>query len=683
MFEHSPVQYSSHSKAPLQHARAANTIVSLLDCCASQLILDSNYANDESQYGEEKNMKKLIAFCLCLTLFAVSAFAGVSADIARLEAELTVATTPAQVKMIKAELDGLYLIEPPAIRQSALDDAPANDLCENAIAVAIGSTIAGSTLEATADNAGYCGTSNTAPGVWYSVIGNGGIMTASTCNDADYDTKISVYTDGCGTLTCVAGNDDDPNCSGCTSSASWPSNSDFEYLVLVHGYSSNVGNFNLTISSEDPPEPPANDNCEDAIALEIPSITQGNSDNATADDVEQCGGYMTDMLGVWFTFVGNGHELVLTTCDAGTSYDTQIQVYTGECGELVCVGGDDDDPDCSYNGLLTTLTFCAESGVVYHVLLNGYSGATGDYVLHIEDTGNSCNCIAPDELPLTIYGDLPFCSCVYVCGDQPMTICLGPLGQHERPDQFSITSGCALDPYRVPESGCDDDACTPVTPDPISDWIYDADNSRWCMAFVSANDGCFCFCLDRVLPVELNSFAAIAGDRTVTLNWTTASETDNDYFDIVREGAVVGRVNASNEATGSSYSWSENNLVNGQEYSYTLYAVSLSGLREAIATASATPAYSQAAVADYALHQNFPNPFNPETSISFDLPESELVKLTVSNALGQTVATLVNSSMNAGNHTVTFEAGDMPSGLYFYRLEAGDFSAVRKMILMK
>lgn len=630
-------------------------------------------------------MKKLIAFCLCLTLCAVTAFAGVASDISRLEAELRSATTPAQVKHIKAELEQLYAIQPPAIHQGSLDEVVSNDLCDNAIAVAIGSTTGGSTLEATFDNVGDCGTSNTAPGVWFSVVGNGYILTASTCNDADYDTKISVFTDGCGTLTCIGGNDDNgpAGCSYNTSLFQWPSQTGVEYLILVHGWSANIGDFNLTVTTETPPEPLANDNCEDAIALEIPSITQGSSIGATADDVEQCGGYLTDMLGVWFTIIGTGHELTLSTCDEITNYDTQLQVYTGDCGDLVCVGGADDDDDCLIYNLMTTLTFCSDYGVVYHVFLNGYDGETGNYVLHIEDSGYSCGCIAPDELPLNTYGELPFCSCVYVCGDQPMTLCLGPLGAHERPDEYTITPGCALEPYRVPESGCDDDACTPVNPDPITDWTYDAENSRWCMTFVSANDGCFCFCLDKVLPVELNSITAVPGDRSVTLNWTTASETDNAHFDIVREGAIVGRVSATNNATGSDYTWTEHNLVNGHVYDYTLYTVSFSGLRELVATTSATPTFTQAAVTDYALHQNFPNPFNPETSISFDLPESELVTLTISNALGQTVATLVNGAMSAGNHTVTFEAADMPSGLYFYRLEAGDFSAVRKMVLMK
>lgn len=85
----------------------------------------------------------------------------------------------------------------------------------------------------------------------------------------------------------------------------------------------------------------------------------------------------------------------------------------------------------------------------------------------------------------------------------------------------------------------------------------------------------------------------------------------------------------------------------------------------------------------FALAQNYPNPFNPATAISFTLPASVKVKLEVFNAIGQKVATLVNSKLPAGSHTATWNAAHMPSGIYFYKLEAGSFSQTRKMVLAK
>jgi hypothetical protein len=86
---------------------------------------------------------------------------------------------------------------------------------------------------------------------------------------------------------------------------------------------------------------------------------------------------------------------------------------------------------------------------------------------------------------------------------------------------------------------------------------------------------------------------------------------------------------------------------------------------------------------EYALAQNYPNPFNPSTDISFALPNSGQVKLVVYNVLGQEVATLVDQHMDAGNHTVTFQADDYSSGVYFYRLNAEKYTQTLKMMLLK
>ncbi len=85
----------------------------------------------------------------------------------------------------------------------------------------------------------------------------------------------------------------------------------------------------------------------------------------------------------------------------------------------------------------------------------------------------------------------------------------------------------------------------------------------------------------------------------------------------------------------------------------------------------------------FELYQNYPNPFNPTTSIKFALPKESQVKLSVYTILGQEVATLVNSVMPAGYHTVNFDASNLPSGMYIYKIDAGSFSQIKKMLLMK
>lgn len=85
----------------------------------------------------------------------------------------------------------------------------------------------------------------------------------------------------------------------------------------------------------------------------------------------------------------------------------------------------------------------------------------------------------------------------------------------------------------------------------------------------------------------------------------------------------------------------------------------------------------------FALDQNYPNPFNPSTRLSFALPEQQAVRLVVFNSLGQEVAQLANGVYAAGSYTVDFDASDLPSGLYFYRMEAGRFTSTKKMTLIR
>jgi hypothetical protein len=136
---------------------------------------------------------------------------------------------------------------------------PPNDLCEDAIPLTVGSVISGTTSDATIDvpPAFLCLASVTAPGVWYTVTGTGNTMTASTCRDgdqstgnADYDTKINVYCADCENPICVTGRDDTAGCSYASTSVSWPSQSGARYLILVHGFGSASGDFELAISDD-------------------------------------------------------------------------------------------------------------------------------------------------------------------------------------------------------------------------------------------------------------------------------------------------------------------------------------------------------------------------------------------------------------------------------------------------
>jgi len=145
---------------------------------------------------------------------------------------------------------------------------PANDTIQNAIVInqdllAAPATVSGSTVGATLDTAdagtASCGTAITTGGVWYRVNGTGGNLRATTCNaGSNYDTKLSVFSGSPGALQCITGNDDSP-CAGFSAlnaTVNWASEQNETYYILVHGFGGSQGNYEMTVSSDQPVPPP-------------------------------------------------------------------------------------------------------------------------------------------------------------------------------------------------------------------------------------------------------------------------------------------------------------------------------------------------------------------------------------------------------------------------------------------
>ena len=184
------------------------------------------------------------------------------------------------------------------------------------------------------------------------------------------------------------------------------------------------------------------------------------------------------------------------------------------------------------------------------------------------------------------------------------------------------------------------------------------------------------------IPVELTSFSAISNGNTVTINWSTASETNNQGFEIQRNNGgefyAIGFVSGNGTTTEmNNYSYVDRNLIAGS-YNYRIKQVDFNGRYEYSNVINVDVAPEQ-----FELSQNYPNPFNPSTTISFSIPQSSIVTLKVFNTLGQEVKTLINQNMESGVHSISFDASELNSGIYFYRLDAGQFSEVRKMTLIK
>jgi hypothetical protein len=191
--------------------------------------------------------------------------------------------------------------------------------------------------------------------------------------------------------------------------------------------------------------------------------------------------------------------------------------------------------------------------------------------------------------------------------------------------------------------------------------------------------------INAPIPVELTSFTAKANSNNVRLNWTTASETNNSGWKIERkqsdqEWQKLGFVEGSGTSTtAKSYSFVDVNVISGK-YLYRLQQVDYDG----------TFSYSNVIEVEFALtpsefrlYQNFPNPFNPSTQIRFDVPSSSFINLSVYNLLGEVVASLVNEQVEAGVHSIIFNAESLPSGIYICRLNADKYVSTNKMILIK
>ncbi len=291
--------------------------------------------------------------------------------------------------------------------------AGGHDECTGAIEVACGDTISGSTASATFDDTGFCGTSNTAPGVWYKVT-HTGLITASTCDAANYDTKISVFEGDCGALGCVAGNDDAAGCSGFTSEVSWSSDGT-ESLILVHGFSSGTGDFDLTITCSDTAD---NDVCEDAIEINCGDTISGSTTTASLDDAGTCGTSNT-APGVWYKISHDG-LITASTCNAA-DYDTKISVYGDSCGALGCVAGNDDTSGC---GITTEMTWGSD-GSESLILVHGFSSQTGNFDLTMTCGEVAENDVCEDAIGPLAVGSVTAGSTAFATLDEPPSLDCG------------------------------------------------------------------------------------------------------------------------------------------------------------------------------------------------------------------------------------------------------------------
>lgn len=195
------------------------------------------------------------------------------------------------------------------------------------------------------------------------------------------------------------------------------------------------------------------------------------------------------------------------------------------------------------------------------------------------------------------------------------------------------------------------------------------------------------------LPVELTSFSAKAIDNFIVLDWTTATELNNAGFEVERKSSVnenwikLAMIDGSGTSSAlHNYSYTDY-ITEFGVYTYRLKQIDFDG---SFNYSSEVNVQAGLQPDKFELSQNYPNPFNPTTVIKYTVPGlsnkegiSTNIAIKIYDVIGNEIATLVNDVKPAGVYEVTFNAQGLPSGVYFYKLQAGSFTDVKKMILLQ
>jgi fibronectin type 3 domain-containing protein len=201
---------------------------------------------------------------------------------------------------------------------------------------------------------------------------------------------------------------------------------------------------------------------------------------------------------------------------------------------------------------------------------------------------------------------------------------------------------------------------------------------------------------DNIAPEVPKGFMASVANNRVYLKWNPSKEKDFQYYAIYRSTDPNFSADTMKKYTYTTIdtAYVDNNVSMNQKYYYKIAAVDYAGNRSTstnaeIAVLSDVNDKNKNIPTEYALEQNFPNPFNPSTVIRYSLPYESRVTILIYNSLGQLVSELVDKVEPSGNYEKTFNAGKLPSGIYIYSISVqstdgkNSFSSVKKMLLIK
>ncbi len=216
-------------------------------------------------------------------------------------------------------------------------------------------------------------------------------------------------------------------------------------------------------------------------------------------------------------------------------------------------------------------------------------------------------------------------------------------------------------------------------------WVVSGDNHTWTHTNI----------LTTPLPVQLARFTATAINQShVQLNWTTLTEINNYGFEIQKSDTTQRHYQSIPNVFISGYGTTNephhyayvDSSASPDRPDYRLKQIDLDGTihySDGVRVSGLTEVMQQVTPTVFSLSQNYPNPFNPSTTIRFHIADDCMASLKVFNTLGQEVSSLVTGMRTAGTYAVQFDASRLAAGVYIYRLEAGTYSASRRLLLIK
>jgi hypothetical protein len=398
------------------------------------------------------------------------------------------------------------------------------------------------------------------------------------------------------------------------------------------------------------------------------------------------------------SIVCGNHSVLITSA---SFFDAQNNVVASETQGLGCGGGGGGGASRIYAFPEVEIThfecwYTADGGPLTQLVLN-----SDNFFFHIPVVlaAPSPGGIVVGDAGMPVDGDAymivsdhdvlvwPAAECFRFTGGPHDYVAVTWYCESDYPPIFSITPGCGL-PCQT--------TC-PCTPAVFVGYGYtpavEMIPNIWVRLFYPiglVTPGCWCYYFEYQLSVELAAFHAISATNAVNLNFATASENDNDHFEVWRgmskddEFTKIGTVNSNgNSTTEQHYRFTDTDVNAGTTYFYYLVSVDAQGQRLEFRDRiqSATP--TQAAIPmTYALSA-YPNPFNPTTTLAFSLPEAANVLVNVYDVSGRLVSALVNTRYAEGAHQVAFDASSLPTGVYIARMETGKTTMTTKLLLVK